>query len=407
MEIKPDGEGFLLVKTAYTEKEERKKEKRRRRGRGLHGCARKANLARLPLKIATTKKGRERMRGKTSAVLIGAVAALVVGWLALSLYDDDSVPTPPCPPLHHLDDAFQTRKFSEIPFHCFFVRNYDESRERFREAVGHAGGQLTTEPIGYEDLTIDFGVFLPSGQTFDNLLLHFSGTHGVEALAGSAIQLAALEYLSSSSPPLSTAIVFVHSVNPYGFKYLRRVNENNVDLNRNFLDEDGWKEALSRSDDFAGYASMSHHLNPTHPPTRVMFLNDVIFWIQNIASLLQNGIGKIKKAIVAGNYHDPRGIGFGGRQSQPSVQAIERFLTTRGLHPSVFSLPPPCSSFMLSSVAYLLPRLYIMCTFVNRFFLLGFNKVNGGLVFIDVHTGLGASGVDTMMEGGRSTAEVK
>ena len=39
-------------------------------------------------------------------------------------------------------------------------------------------------------------------------------------------------------PPLSEhdAVVLVHVLNPYGMAWLRRFNENNVDLNRNFRD---------------------------------------------------------------------------------------------------------------------------------------------------------------------------
>ena len=36
--------------------------------------------------------------------------------------------------------------------------------------------------------------------------------------------------------PDGVALVLVHAVNPWGFAWLRRVNEDNVDLNRNFLD---------------------------------------------------------------------------------------------------------------------------------------------------------------------------
>ncbi|MFX7984992.1 DUF2817 domain-containing protein, partial [Acinetobacter baumannii] len=32
------------------------------------------------------------------------------------------------------------------------------------------------------------------------------------------------------------ALLLVHAVNPYGFAHLRRVNEDNVDLNRNSVD---------------------------------------------------------------------------------------------------------------------------------------------------------------------------
>jgi hypothetical protein len=33
----------------------------------------------------------------------------------------------------------------------------------------------------------------------------------------------------------NVAVVFIHAVNPYGMSFWRRWNENNVDLNRNFL----------------------------------------------------------------------------------------------------------------------------------------------------------------------------
>jgi len=60
--------------------------------------------------------------------------------------------------------------------------------------------------------------------------------------AGSSIQLAIIQYLydqrlyhkSGGERKLPT-IVFVHALNPYGMKMWRRVNENNVDLNRNFI----------------------------------------------------------------------------------------------------------------------------------------------------------------------------
>ena len=37
--------------------------------------------------------------------------------------------------------------------------------------------------------------------------------------------------------PEDVAIVLVHALNPFGFAWRRRWNENNVDLNRNFLDD--------------------------------------------------------------------------------------------------------------------------------------------------------------------------
>ncbi len=60
------------------------------------------------------------------------------------------------------------------------------------------------------------------------------GLHGVEGFFGSAVQLACLEHWLSAEAP-SVKYVFLHGLNPYGFAWRRRFDENNVDPNRNFL----------------------------------------------------------------------------------------------------------------------------------------------------------------------------
>ncbi len=63
-----------------------------------------------------------------------------------------------------------------------------------------------------------------------------SGVHGVEGFFGSAVQLAFLEKLPPDwRPPEGAAVVLIHALNPFGFAWQRRFNEENVDLNRNFL----------------------------------------------------------------------------------------------------------------------------------------------------------------------------
>ena len=122
-----------------------------------------------------------------------------------------------------------------------FSPDYVTARSRFRRAVESSGGRLRVlnlnakGPDG-EDLTIDIGWF--GNPAPRRVLLHSSGLHGVEGFAGSAIQLQFLEEVPAI--PADGAIVLVHVLNPYGMSWLRRVNENNVDLNRNFLagDED-------------------------------------------------------------------------------------------------------------------------------------------------------------------------
>ncbi len=63
-----------------------------------------------------------------------------------------------------------------------------------------------------------------------------SGLYGVEGLFGSAVQLALLErYLPDYRLPPDLAIVIIHILNPFGCAWYRRWNEDNIDLNRNFL----------------------------------------------------------------------------------------------------------------------------------------------------------------------------
>src|SRR5438093_8933584 len=97
-----------------------------------------------------------------------------------------------------------------------------------------AGGRLETLSLDAkgpndEGLGIDIAWF--GAENPRRVILHSSGLHGVEGFAGSAIQLQLLDSL----PPLpkDAALILVHVLNPYGMAWLRRANENNVDLNRN------------------------------------------------------------------------------------------------------------------------------------------------------------------------------
>lgn len=65
-------------------------------------------------------------------------------------------------------------------------------------------------------------------------IFFYPGTHGVEAFTGSAIQIEFLrEYAVKGGSEKDPTMIFVHPMNPFGMKHLRRTNENNVDLNRN------------------------------------------------------------------------------------------------------------------------------------------------------------------------------
>lgn len=71
------------------------------------------------------------------------------------------------------------------------------------------------------------------------LVVMSSGIHGVEGFAGSAFQRRWIEEFllddkSAYKLPKNSDFLILHGINAHGFKNFLRVNERNVDLNRNF-----------------------------------------------------------------------------------------------------------------------------------------------------------------------------
>ncbi len=115
-----------------------------------------------------------------------------------------------------------------------FSTSYDTARERFRHAATGAGARLASHPQGDDGLTTDVATLGAAAP--DWTVVVTSGLHGIEGFFGSAVQLAWLG--SRAILPDRGAVVLVHALNPYGFAHHRRVDADNVDLNRNFLPDD-------------------------------------------------------------------------------------------------------------------------------------------------------------------------
>ena len=128
-----------------------------------------------------------------------------------------------------------------MPDTAAFSDSYADARRKFVEAARRAGAKLTSYqhpsergPAG-EALYLDVSVLGPGSAS--RVFVVGSGTHGIEGYSGSAAQRAWL----SGRPrlPKDTAVVFFHAHNPWGFAHKTRVTEENVDLNRNFIDFSG------------------------------------------------------------------------------------------------------------------------------------------------------------------------
>jgi hypothetical protein len=199
----------------------------------------------------------------------------------------------------------------------WFSTDYVTAQRRFREAVAARGGRLDSldltakGPLG-ENLAIDIGWFgVPNPR---RVLVHSSGLHGVEAFAGSAIQL---QWLAEGiqPPPEGTAIVLVHVLNPYGMASLRRVNENNVDLNRNFLAADEKHVGAPE-----GYRKLDKFLNPPTPPSRDLF------YLRGVGLLARYGMAALRQAIAVGQYEYPKGLYFGGKRLEQGPTKLQEYM---------------------------------------------------------------------------------
>lgn len=120
------------------------------------------------------------------------------------------------------------------------TRTFQDARGDFLERARAAEAEVTvhdhpvTGPDG-ETLAADVAWLGPADAR--SVVVVVSGTHGVEGYAGSALQRTWLRDADPHRPP-DVAVCLVHALNPYGFAWVRRVNEDNVDLNRNFVDFD-------------------------------------------------------------------------------------------------------------------------------------------------------------------------
>lgn len=185
-----------------------------------------------------------------------------------------------------------------------FSPDYATARERFRQAATQLGWELEAYPISAagrsgEDLTIDVGCS-PTGDP-RRVLVISSGVHGVEGFFGSAVQLALLEQWAATAPP-ATKCLFLHGLNPFGFSWLRRFDENNVDPNRNFLLPGERFEGAPE-----GYNQLERLLNPRRPPSPWEPFTLKALWL-----IARHGMPALRQAIAAGQYRYPQGLFYGG-----------------------------------------------------------------------------------------------
>jgi hypothetical protein len=201
----------------------------------------------------------------------------------------------------------------------FFSSDYQEARNKFLEASREAGANIESFKIpnsGPDGKPIFTDVSSFGGKEAKNILVLGSGTHGVEGFAGSGIQTGLLREGFAAKLKPGMGFVMIHAINPYGFAHLRRFNEDNVDLNRNFVDHPGGHR---NNDGYEYLADVIEPLTLSFWETAKMGLK--LFWCGLI--ICKDGL---KHAISSGQFSHPRGLFYGGSSEAWSNKTLRKII---------------------------------------------------------------------------------
>lgn len=156
-------------------------------------------------------------------------------------------------------------------------------------------------------------------ESASKVLILLAGTHGVEGFVGTAVELDHLSLIASGqiALPSDTAVLFVHALTPWGYAWLRRCDEDGVDLNRNGID---FSTPLPE--------------NSTHSLFRKALFSADYEQRENIFSEFerQHGRNELEVAISGGQYSDPDWPFYGGRKPAHGRLVTEALMLKYALH---------------------------------------------------------------------------
>ena len=215
----------------------------------------------------------------------------------------------------------------------YFSNDYDTARAKFlliaRQALaadGRTGLESYPVPCSRtEGLFVDEFFSPPTeGRSSHTrrLLVLTAGVHGIEGYTGSAIEVMFLKEIYPILDRRHLGVLVTHALNPFGFKMHRRATEANINLNRNFLPQNRFKELLTEDIDHS-YMRLQSLLEPAGPvshPKKAFVFNAL-----NLGSRLltkQLGFQVLTQAIGQGQYRSPLGLEFGGTSSEPQAEAF-------------------------------------------------------------------------------------
>lgn len=198
-----------------------------------------------------------------------------------------------------------------------FSSTYAEARQKFLQEIASTNATVTS--YKHPELGPDGGELFTDCTWIGRadaprVLVLSSGTHGVEGFCGSGAQIDWLQRREYSLLTDDMAVLIIHSLNPYGFAWKRRVTHENVDLNRNFVD---FSKPLPAN---PHYEKLAEVLAPTDwsEETRDSTRAEILKFARDF------GFPALAQTVSGGQYTHQDGVFFGGASPTWSRLTLER-----------------------------------------------------------------------------------
>ena len=197
-----------------------------------------------------------------------------------------------------------------------FPADYRAGRHNVIAACEHAGTDVITrvhpKASGRDGKPLFLDTAIIGPREAEKALLLISATHGVEGYFGSGVQTGLMREGLARRVPRNTKIVLLHALNPYGFSWDRRVNEDNADINRNFVD-------FKHPPENKPYEMLADEIAPRDiSPSAMKKANAKL-----TEFLKAHGAFALQEAISRGQYKFADGIYYGGSKESWSAKMLK------------------------------------------------------------------------------------
>lgn len=204
-----------------------------------------------------------------------------------------------------------------------FSKSYAQARQKFLSTAQAAGLTVDSNihPLkGRDGEELAMDVVFDGAPDAQRLLVISSACHGVEGYCGSGVQVHALQNTAwrAAAKAQGVAVLYIHALNPHGFSHVRRVTHENVDINRNFQN---FSQALPD--------------NPAYREIQPILLPEV--WPPDAANaaataqyIAERGMKAFQAAISKGQHEFPNGLFFGGQAPTWSNLTLRKVLQKYG-----------------------------------------------------------------------------